>query len=70
MNRNELAQEFTARFNLDELKSLVWELGWDYENFPNTKRLFIIDMINYAEAIGEMECLLAHAKATRPNFNV
>lgn len=71
LNNEDRAQlrEFLAdRFNLDEMKTLCFDLGLDYEEFPHaTKTEFSRELIVYFERHNKMGCLVAEMLEVRPD---
>ncbi|WP_420632345.1 hypothetical protein [Candidatus Leptofilum sp.] len=63
LNRKDRAQlrEFLAdRFNLSEMKTLCFDLGVDYEEFPHaTKSEFSRELLAYFERKNKVGCLIA-----------
>lgn len=71
LNRKDRAQlrEFLAdRFNLSEMKTLCFDLGVDFEEFPHaTKSEFSRELIAYFERKNKAGCLIAEMVQQRPD---
>ncbi len=67
-DRQAIYHFLNVRFNLEELKSLTFELGIDYESFPHeTKPTFCRELIAYCERLGQVPCLPVQALKERPD---
>ena len=62
-------REFLAdRFNLSEMKTLCFDLGVDYEEFPHgTRTEFSREVITYFERLNKVGCLVAEMVQERPD---
>lgn len=67
-NRAKLREFISERFNLDELKTLCFDLGLDYEEFPHaTKSEFSRELIVHFQRHNKMGCLVAELIRQRPD---
>lgn len=62
-----LCQSLTKYFSKDELYTLCFDLGVDYENFPEAKRGIARELIAHLERCGRISELLQVCKQRRPN---
>jgi tetratricopeptide (TPR) repeat protein len=69
-DRAQLRQYFDRRFNLDELKDLVFDLDDDPELIANNKREFPRELINYFERQSKLDLLIRQALAQRPDDQI
>ncbi|MFZ0545681.1 MAG: hypothetical protein WAM60_09600 [Candidatus Promineifilaceae bacterium] len=66
-DRTQLREFLAKRFNLDELKTLCFDLGLDYEEFPRaTMSEFTRELVAYFERHGKIGCLIAQVIKVRP----
>ncbi len=67
-DRAKLREFISERFSLDELKTLCFDLGLDYEEFPHaTKSEFSRELIVYFQRHNKMGCLVAELIRQRPD---
>jgi len=67
-DRAQLREFLSEHFNLDEMKTLCFDLGLDYEEFPHdTKSEFSRELIIYFERHNKMGCLVAEMIKGRPD---
>ncbi len=67
-DRAQLREFLAERFNLDEMKTLCFDLGLDYEVFPHaTKSELSRELIAYFERHDKMGCLVAAMVKVRPD---
>ena len=65
----QLRQKVAEHFNLDELRSLCFDLGIDYENFPATKEGMTREIVMYCQRHGQISLLLEHCRRLRPEVS-
>lgn len=67
-DRAQLREFLSERFSLDEMKTLCFDLGLDYEEFPHaTKSEFSRELIVYFQRHNKMGCLVAELIQQRPD---
>ena len=65
--RARLRQFLQNHFNLEELKTLAFDLGIDYELFPHdTVPAFTRELIAYCQRMDKIACLLTEVSKQRP----
>jgi hypothetical protein len=62
----DLRQKLTARASLSDLKDLCFSLGINYENYPNTTRDFVRELVREMANQGELDRLTAQVKKQMP----
>jgi hypothetical protein len=62
----DLRQKLIARASLSDLKDLCFSLGINYENYPNTTRDFVRELVREMANQGELERLIAQVKKQMP----
>jgi len=67
MDRARLRQNLMSYFSRDELQALCFDLGVDYENFPETKRCIAMGLVEYLERCGRISELMEVCRRRRPN---
>jgi formylglycine-generating enzyme required for sulfatase activity len=67
VDRIRLRQNLTRYFGKEELCTLCFDLGVDYENFPEAKGGIVRELITYLERCGRISELLQACKQRRPN---
>ena len=74
MNRlSQLRENLDARFSLEELETLCFDLGIDAENVPGKdkgKEYFIQEMLTYLGRRGRLPQLVEACKLARPDWNL
>ena len=66
-NLTNLRLALMAHFNLDELRTLCFDLNFDAENFPSTKEGFVRELLNYTNRRGLLSRIIDYCKNKRPN---
>jgi formylglycine-generating enzyme required for sulfatase activity len=66
MDRTKLRQNLTRYFSKDELLTLCFDLGIDYENFPETKRGIARELVAHLDRCGSLSKLREICKQWRP----
>lgn len=67
-DRAQLREFLSERFSLDEMKTLCFDLGLDYEEFPHaTKSEFSRELIVYFQRHNKMGCLVTEMIKARPD---
>ena len=62
----ELSRKMKEAFNVDELKSLLFELGEEYEDFPSDHQSLTREIVRNFEKKGKLNSLLALLNEFRP----
>ena len=65
--RAKLRQNLAHYFSEDDLCNLCFDLGVDYENFPDTKSGMARELVAHLERCGRIPELLDICKQRRPN---
>ena len=64
----ELLNELDQRLNLEDVKTLLFELGIDYDDLAgDTKKGKLREMLLYMERQGQMPRLVSHLRDNYPN---
>lgn len=63
----ELRQKIAQHFNKEELRTLCFDLGVEYENLPDTKDGMVRELVAYSERRGKTAELIAACQRLRPN---
>lgn len=67
VNRRELAQRIAATFDLDEMATLMFDIGIDDEALAGrTRQARARELVDYAERHGQLDILAAAVAAQRP----
>ena len=69
INLSHLRRELDRRFGLIELKGIAYDIGIDYENLPQKKEEFILELISTAKRRDLIMQILELAHKQRPNVN-
>ena len=69
MNRALLRQELAAHFNREELRDLTFDMGIDYENFPEAKDGFVRELVSYCQRHGRLVELVDKLQQLRPEVD-
>jgi formylglycine-generating enzyme required for sulfatase activity len=70
IDRAELRRKLAERFNKDELRTLCFDLGVEYENLPETKDGMARELVAQCERRGRLAELLATYERLRPTSGV
>lgn len=65
-NSSRLHRNLALLFGLEELKTLCFDLGMDYENFPALKDSFTRELVIYCKRNGRLNELIEQCKKLRP----
>lgn len=66
INLRETVQE---SFDVEELKSVCFDVGIDHDNFPKTKKGFVVEVLNYCFRHGIMGRFLGRCQQLRPQVS-
>jgi hypothetical protein len=70
-DRARLREFLEQRFNLDELETLAWDLGIDYNKLPHTTTVQLSrELIGYCERRSNLNCLIAKVLHQRPDADL
>lgn len=64
-----LRQNLAKHFNIDELRTLCFDLGIEHENLPETKDGMARELVAYCERTGKIPELVAQCRTLRPNVS-
>jgi len=66
--RQQLRTYLDDRFSLQDLKEMVFDLGYDHESLPgSSKPEFILGLLDYCQHEGSLAALLHQALSRRPD---
>lgn len=65
----ELRQKLGQHFNLSELRNLSHDLKIEYENFPNNKDEFVLELVDYCKRRDLLETLTNRCEELRPQVS-
>jgi tetratricopeptide (TPR) repeat protein len=69
-SRTQLSRKLDQTFGEDELRTLCFDLGLDYENIPgDTRQAHARELVRQVERLGRVPDLLAQCKTQRPNVD-
>ena len=64
-----LVKKIGDTFSVEELRSLCFDMGVEYEDFPRTKSSFIRELVTYFDHRQRVGDLIAELEKRRPNTN-